>query len=96
MCLLINQPKNTARIDTGKLSTAYDSNPDGVGFAYGDGKRVHILKFRDLKTFLSEYKKTVVNLTELQRRVCTFTYHETRLPCSIGCGSLVFSIKTWV
>ena len=58
MCLLINQPKNTARIDTGKLSTAYDSNPDGVGFAYGDGKRVHILKFRDLKSFLSEYKKT--------------------------------------
>ena len=56
MCLLINQNKETSIIETEKLETAFDSNPDGVGFAYGDGSTVQVHKFRDFKPFLSAYK----------------------------------------
>jgi len=58
MCLLINQPKQTNLISESKLRTAFDANPDGVGFAFGDGQRVQIRKFRKFKKFLDAYHRS--------------------------------------
>ena len=62
MCLLINQTRKNGTIkpiDKQSMRTAFDSNPDGAGFAYGVGHRVEVRKYRKFKSFYKAYLNAI-------------------------------------
>ncbi len=58
MCLLVMQEQNT-NIDQDTLKSAYDSNPDGVGYSYTNNNKITTKKFRRYNKFLNSYLKDI-------------------------------------
>ena len=44
MCIIVAKPMDVAMPDTDTLFSCFESNPDGAGFMWADGKSVHIRK----------------------------------------------------
>ena len=55
MCLLIAS-KRDSFVDKQKLSNAFDSNRDGVGYAFSTGEKIIVKKFRKFKKFFKQYE----------------------------------------
>jgi len=71
MCLAIYK-KQAAVLPIEHLQTAFDSNPDGAGFAASTGKKIEIRKgFFTFEHFLAEYKKFNVLPMLIHFRVAT-------------------------
>ena len=73
MCLLINQTNNTP-IKKEYLENADISNPDGMGFAYANGGKIHIEKFREFEPFYISYVKAVKKFGNVSNFIVHFRY----------------------
>lgn len=57
MCIAIYKPEGKV-LSQATLKECYDNNPDGAGFMYAEGKKLHIEKgFFSYKTFYDAFKK---------------------------------------
>ena len=68
MCIAVVNKTSLISLETFK--TMFENNPDGIGFSYADGKKVHI--FKTLKDVDSLYKSYE---TERLRNKSTFLIH---------------------
>ena len=54
MCIIVAVPANTPMPSADTIRECFISNPDGAGFMYADGKKVHIRKgFMELADFMA-------------------------------------------
>ena len=73
MCLLISQQDNKP-IEKESLENASFSNPDGMGFAYSEGGKIQIRKYRNFKKFYSGYKKAIKTYGKVSDFIIHFRY----------------------
>ena len=73
MCLLISQ-KNSTPIKKEYLENADCSNPDGMGYAYADGGKITVQKFRDFEKFYKQYSRDVKQYGKMSDFILHFRF----------------------
>ena len=73
MCLLISQTNSTP-IQRDKLENADFSNPDGMGYAYADGGKITVQKFRDFEKFYKQYSRDVKQYGKMSDFILHFRF----------------------
>lgn len=62
MCILIAKPKNVQMPSEEIMQNCWESNPDGAGIAWSDGRKIFLRKgFMKWKDFIKEYRTLNLN-----------------------------------
>ena len=86
MCIAIYSLKGTDIPSEDILKTCFLNNPDGAGFAFNKGGKVHIVKgFMDYKGFISAFKKYDAEFGFKQRGVLIHFRIATHGGVNVGC-----------
>ena len=86
MCIAIYSLKGTDIPREDILKTCFLNNPDGAGFAFNKGGKVHIVKgFMDYKGFISAFKKYDAEFGFKQRGVLIHFRIATHGGVNVGC-----------
>ena len=86
MCIAIYSLKGTDIPSEDILKTCFLNNPDGAGFAFNRGGKVHIVKgFMDYKGFISAFKKYDAEFGFKQRGVLIHFRIATHGGVNVGC-----------
>ncbi|MDO4364128.1 MAG: hypothetical protein Q4C99_06340, partial [Clostridia bacterium] len=86
MCIAIYSLKGTDIPSEDILKTCFLNNPDGAGFAFNKGGKVHIVKgFMDYKGFIAAFKKYDAEFGFKQRGVLIHFRIATHGGVNVGC-----------
>ena len=86
MCIAIYSLKGTDIPSEDILKTCFLNNPDGAGFAFNKGGKVHIVKgFMDYKGFMAAFKKYDAEFGFKQRGVLIHFRIATHGGVNVGC-----------
>ena len=86
MCIAIYSLKGTDIPREDILKTCFLNNPDGAGFAFNKGGKVHIVKgFMDYKGFMAAFKKYDAEFGFKQRGVLIHFRIATHGGVNVGC-----------